>query len=183
VRHFIGAHTIDNGGIDQAARRAGTAGMTALQVFSAVPKFYNEKVGVRPERVARFRAALAEAGIAPQRVVVHAGYVLNTASPEEEKAEKAARALARELERTSALGALGCCFHPGSAGTGDVESALARVGDAIVRAVDSVPERDTGSTPATCSLRGTTSRRPRSRFGAYSTHSRTPPESVPRFST
>lgn len=140
VRHFIGAHTIDNGGIDQAARRAGAAGMTALQVFSAVPKFYNEKVGVRPERAERFRLALGEVGILGAHVVVHAGYVLNTASPEAEKAEKAARALARELERTSALGAMGCCFHPGSAGTGDVESALARVGDAIVRAVESVPE-------------------------------------------
>jgi hypothetical protein len=28
--HFIGAHTIDNGGIDKAALRAGAAGMQAL---------------------------------------------------------------------------------------------------------------------------------------------------------
>ena len=137
--HYIGAHTIDTGGIDQAARRAGAAGMTALQIFSAVPKFYNDKVSVRPERAERFRRALAEVGIAGDRVVVHAGYVLNTASPDPEKAEKAARGLAKELERSTTLGALGCCFHPGSAGTGDLESALARVGDAVTRAIEVVP--------------------------------------------
>src|ERR671933_189777 len=59
---LLGAHTIDNGGIDMAARRAGAAGMSALQIFSAVPKYYNEKVGVKPERVARFRDALAREG-------------------------------------------------------------------------------------------------------------------------
>jgi apurinic endonuclease APN1 len=139
VAHFIGAHARDNGGIEQAVRRAASAEMRALQVFSAVPKYYNDKVSVKRERADRFRAALASAGISPAHVVVHAGYVLNTASPEPEKAQRSTVALAKELERTTTLGALGCCFHPGSAGTGDVESALARVGDAVVFAIESVP--------------------------------------------
>jgi deoxyribonuclease IV len=140
VTHFIGAHTIDTGGVDQAAARAADAGLTALQIFSAVPKFYNEKVSVRPERATRFRAALEAAGILGAHVVVHAGYVLNTASPEPEKADRAALALAKELERTSALGAMGCCFHPGSAGTGALEDAVARVGDAVTQALEAHPE-------------------------------------------
>ncbi len=140
MTHAIGAHTIDAGGIDRAAARAGAAGMTALQIFSAVPKFYNEKVSLKPDRVARFRAALDAAGIAPEHVIVHAGYVLNTASPEEEKATRAATALAKELERTSALGVRGACFHPGSAGTGDLASAIARVGDALTAALEAVPD-------------------------------------------
>jgi deoxyribonuclease-4 len=139
LAHFIGAHTIAEGGIEQAARRAHAAGMRALQIFSAVPKYYNDKVTVRAERAERFRATLAESGIAPAHVLVHAGYVLNTASPEPEKAEKAARALAKELERTSALGAMGCCFHPGSAGTGDLDAAIARAGDAVTHALNLVP--------------------------------------------
>ena len=139
MAHFIGAHARDTGGIEQAAKRAASAKMNALQVFSAVPKYYNDKVSVKPERAGRFRAALVAAQISPAHVVVHAGYVLNTASPEPEKAEKAAAALAKELERTTTLGAMGCCFHPGSAGTGDLESALARAGDAVVRAIEAVP--------------------------------------------
>jgi deoxyribonuclease-4 len=114
--------------------------MTALQIFSAVPKFYNDKLGVRPDRVERFRRGLEESAVAPANVVVHAGYVLNAASPEPDKATRSATALARELERTSTLGVLGCCFHPGSAGTGDVASAIARVSDAITRAIEAVPD-------------------------------------------
>ncbi len=37
--------------------------MKALQVFTAVPKYYNEKIGVKPERAERFRNALADAKI------------------------------------------------------------------------------------------------------------------------
>src|SRR5918997_26205 len=50
MTHYFGAHTVDVGGIHMAARRAGRSGMRALQIFTAVPKFYNEKVSVRPER-------------------------------------------------------------------------------------------------------------------------------------
>jgi deoxyribonuclease-4 len=67
-----------------AARRAGNAGMTALQIFTTIPKFYGDKAGIKPERVARFRAALETVDIAPQHVVAHAAYVLNTATHEED---------------------------------------------------------------------------------------------------
>jgi deoxyribonuclease IV len=140
MAHWIGCHAADEGGIDRAAARAADSGATALQVFSAVPKFYNEKVSVKPERAARFRAALAAAGIPGEQVIVHAGYVLNTASPEPEKAARAATALAKELERSSALGVRGCCFHPGSAGSGALEDAIARVGDAITAALEAHPD-------------------------------------------
>lgn len=70
---FLGAHTIDKGGIDMAARRAGAAGMTALQIFTAPPRFYGDRSGIRPERVERFREALGEAGIGAGQVVVHGG--------------------------------------------------------------------------------------------------------------
>jgi deoxyribonuclease IV len=136
--HLIGAHTIDTGGIDMAARRAGNAGMTALQVFSAVPKYYNEKVSVRPERVARFRRALDEVGIAPAHVVVHAAYVLNVATPDEEKWRRASLGLAKELERSTALGVGAVCFHPGAATDGDREAAAARIARAVTQALEAV---------------------------------------------
>lgn len=138
TRHYIGGHTLDAGGIHMAARRAGAAGMTALQVFSAVPKYYNEKVSVKPERVARFREALDAAGIQPRHVVVHAAYVLNVATPEAEKWARASAGLAKELERSTALGAGAVCFHPGAATDGDRASAIDRVADAIVQALEQV---------------------------------------------
>ena len=57
VTHFFGAHTIDNGGIHMAARRAGAAGMKALQIFTAIPKYYGDKSSIKPERVAALSRA------------------------------------------------------------------------------------------------------------------------------
>jgi deoxyribonuclease-4 len=135
MERLLGAHTIDNGGIHMAARRAGAAGMTALQIFTAIPKYYNDKVSIKPERVQRFRSALAETEIAPEHVVVHAAYVLNTASAEEEKWARAAGGLAKELERSTMLGVGMVCFHPGAATDGDGAAAAKRIAKAIVHAL------------------------------------------------
>jgi len=136
--HYFGTHPIDIGGIDMAARRAANAGLTAVQIFTAIPKYYGDKVSIRPERVTRFKNALAETKIAPERVVVHAAYVLNTATPEEEKWIRARDGLAKELERSNAIGAGLVCFHPGAATDGDTEKAAERVAQAIVYALERV---------------------------------------------
>jgi deoxyribonuclease-4 len=138
VEHYFGAHTIDTGGIHMAVRRAANAEMRALQIFSAIPKFYNDKVSVRPERLERFRATLAATKISPANVVVHAAYVLNTATPDEAKWVRARDGLAKELERSTALGVGAVCFHPGAATDGDREAAAERIATAIVHALETV---------------------------------------------
>jgi deoxyribonuclease IV len=137
IRYF-GAHTIDTGGIHMAVRRAAGAGAKALQIFTAIPKYYGDKSSIRPERVARFQSALAAAGIAPAQVIVHAAYVLNTATSDEIKWGRAAAGLAKELERSTALGVGGVCFHPGAATDGDRASAIGRVALAITQALSAV---------------------------------------------
>jgi len=135
---LLGAHTIDNGGIDMAALRAGNAGMSAMQLFTTIPKYYGDKQSIRPERVERFRIALAKAKIAPENVLVHSAYVLNTASSDEEKWKRARDGLAKELERSTTLGVGQICFHPGAATGGDRASAAKRVAMAITHALESV---------------------------------------------
>ena len=137
---ILGAHTPDAGGMVMAVRRAAASRMDALQLFTAPPTYYGDKVTAKPDRVKKFREALAEAGIAPRNVMVHGAYVLNTASSEPEKAVRAMGGLAKELERSTAYGVGACCFHPGSAGDGDPGEACDRVGDAIVHALSIVPE-------------------------------------------
>ncbi|HVH11432.1 MAG TPA: deoxyribonuclease IV, partial [Longimicrobium sp.] len=136
-RHILGAHTIDNGGIHMAVRRAGSAGMSALQCFTAIPKFYGDKSTIKPERVDRFRAALEEADIRPEHVVVHAAYVLSVATGEPDKWTRAAAGLAKEMERSNTLGVGTVCFHPGSATDGDPRAAAQRVAKAITQALKS----------------------------------------------
>ena len=136
---IFGAHTIDNGGIQMAVRRAARAGMRALQVFTAKPQFYNEKISVRPERVERFRSALAESEIRPEHVVAHAAYVLSVATPDDATYERATLGLTKEVERAAALGIGAVCFHPGSAKDGDRSVSMKRIAKAIEVAVKTVP--------------------------------------------
>ena len=136
MEHYFGAHTIDTGGIHMAVRRAANADMRAMQLFTAIPKYYGDRVSIRPERVARFKEALAATRIAPERVVVHAAYVLNVATPDESKWPRARDGLAKELERSTALGVGAVCFHPGAATDDDRESAAARIATAIVQTLE-----------------------------------------------
>jgi deoxyribonuclease IV len=138
---YIGAHTIDNGGLHMAVLRAGNAGMTALQCFTAIPKFYGDKSTIKPERVARFKAALAKTKIKPEHVVVHGAYVLSVATPEEEKWARASAGVTKELERSSTLGVGAVCFHPGSALTSERADSAKRIAKAIVVALESIDSR------------------------------------------
>jgi deoxyribonuclease IV len=138
MAHIFGSHTVDNGGIDMAVRRAANAGLSTLQLFTAIPKFYGDRSSIRPERVARFRAALEETGIRGERVIVHGAYVLSCATADAQKWERAAAGLTKEMERSTALGVGGVCFHPGSASDGDPAAAAERVARAMVRALQSV---------------------------------------------
>ena len=135
---YVGAHTIDTGGSQMAVHRSAGAGGTALQLFTAIPKYYGDKSSIRPERVERFKAALAETGIAPSNVIVHAAYVLNTATSDEIKWGRAAAGLRKELERSTALGVGGFCFHPGAASDGDRLTGVQRVALAKTHALEAV---------------------------------------------
>src|SRR4051794_6725766 len=122
-----------------AALRAGTAGMKALQIFTAPPQYYGDKSTMKPERVQRFRSALVEAGIRPEHVVVHGAYVLNTATDDPTKWARAQAGLRKELERSTALGVGSVCFHPGAATSGVREGSTERVARAIADALEGVP--------------------------------------------
>lgn len=141
----IGVHTADDGGLPMAVARAAAAGARALQVFTAIPTYYNEKASLKPEKAAKVHEALERHGIARRHVLVHAAYVVNTATTDEAKALKARNGLAKELERSTVLQAGGFCFHPGSAGDGDPLDAAVRVGQAIVHALGTVPETASGT--------------------------------------
>jgi len=143
MTHLFGAHTSNNGGLHMAIRRAGAGGFKAMQLFTTLPMYYGDKASIKPDRVERAKAAFAATGIDPVNVVAHAAYVLNTATHEEEKSSRARAGLAKELERSTALG-LGCvCFHPGAPLDDDREAAAERVAAAITHALNHVPHSKT----------------------------------------
>lgn len=137
---IFGTHPVDNGGIHMAVFRSWNAGLRAVQIFTAIPKFYGDKSSIRPDRVERFRAALAETGMKPEHVIVHAAYVLSVATADPAMWARAAAGLAKEMERSTELGVGQICFHPGSATDGNPAAAAKRVADAITMALDHVPD-------------------------------------------
>jgi len=139
MARILGSHTCDNGGMHMAVLRAAAAGLDAVQIFTAIPKFYGDKSSIRPDRVERFRSALERTGMRPEHVLVHAAYVLSAATAEPEKWARAAAGMAKEVERTSMLGLSAICFHPGSATDGDTASGAARVARAMADALDAHP--------------------------------------------
>jgi deoxyribonuclease-4 len=138
MNRYLGAHTINNGGIHMAVLRAENAGMTALQLFTAIPKFYGDKSTIKPERVARFKTALARTKIKPANVVVHAAYVLSVATPDDDKWARASAGLTKEMERSSTLGVGAVCFHPGSAGASARGESAKRIAKAITVALTTI---------------------------------------------
>ena len=138
MEHYFWAHTIDTGGIHMAVRRAGNADMRAMQLFTAIPKYYGDKVSIRPERVARFHEALAATKIAPERIVVHAAYVLNVATPDETKWSRARDGLAKEPWKLAERQAFRYRLPPGArlleigAGTGQDSVYFQEQGCAVV---------------------------------------------------
>jgi deoxyribonuclease-4 len=141
MTHWLGAHTIDNGGLDMAVRRAARTGMSTMQLFTAIPKFYGDKTSIRPERAERFRAAIAATRMDPARFVAHGAYVLNVATPEPDKWVRARDGLTKELERATLLGIGVVCFHPGAATDRNREAAAERIAQAITHALTSVPSK------------------------------------------
>jgi deoxyribonuclease IV len=138
VAHWLGAHTVDNGGLDMAVRRAANAGMSAMQLFTAIPKFYGDKTSMRPERVERFHKAVRDTGMDPKRMIAHGAYVLNTGTPDADKWTRARDGLVKELERSTLLGLGAVCWHPGAATDGNRIAAAERIAGAIVYALEAV---------------------------------------------
>ena len=136
--HIFGTHPVDNGGIDMAVRRSAGAGLRAVQIFTAIPQYYGDRSSISPKRVERFHRALEETGMRPEHVVVHAAYVLSVATADPAKFARAAAGLAKEMERSTALGIGAVCFHPGSASDGDTAAAAVRVAKAITGALQGV---------------------------------------------
>src|SRR5438094_3045394 len=110
---YLGAHVSTDGGVATAPPRARQIGASALQLFTKTPNQWREPVHAADE-VARFRTALARAGIRPETVVAHDSYLINLASPDPRLRARSIRSFIAELVRCGALGIPWVVTHPGN---------------------------------------------------------------------
>src|SRR4051812_46019850 len=108
---LIGAHVSSAGGPSRAVERGEEMGAEAIQIFNQSPRAW------RPTRYtdadfAAFRERLAASPV--ESVYIHAVYLINVASDDQEVCRKSLESLTHALAVGDGIGARGVIVHPGS---------------------------------------------------------------------
>ena len=112
---LLGSHLSAAGGLVEAVARSQPAQCAALQVFTRNQHQWRGRP-LSADEIAAWRQALRWRGWndGRARVISHASYLINIASPSAEARSRSIRALREELERCEALGIGGAVLHPGA---------------------------------------------------------------------
>ena len=134
----LGAHMSAAGGLFKAFARGDEAGCDSMLVFTKSNRQWNAKP-ITDKDVAQYRKA---AGKYPHihPVAVHASYLINIASPDDELWEKSYQALKDEVERAAAFDIPFITFHPGSFVSSDAEAGMARIAKGLKRLLQETAE-------------------------------------------
>jgi deoxyribonuclease-4 len=129
---LIGAHVSPAGGPANAVARGVERGCDAIQIFNQNPRAWKPTM-YTDEQVSDFRAAMASSRV--DALLIHAVYLLNTATTDKEMRDKTRASLIASLRAGDALGAHAVVLHPGSALAGKVAPAIKRAGKLITQAL------------------------------------------------
>lgn len=136
---LIGAHVSPAGGVAKAVERGVDRGCHAIQIFNQNPRAWKPREYPADE-VEAFHAAMDGSDV--EALLIHAVYLLNCASEDEEIRTKTLASLIQSLRAGDTLGAHAVVLHPGSALQGEVGPAIERAGAVIREALaesDSCP--------------------------------------------
>jgi deoxyribonuclease IV len=133
-RMLIGAHVSPAGGPANAVARGVERGCRAIQIFNQSPRQW-KPTEYDDEKVAAYKEALEGSDV--EALLVHAVYLVNTASEDPDLREKSLVSLTTSLRAGAALGAVGVVLHAGSAlkNGGEAEAACGRAAEVIKEAL------------------------------------------------
>jgi deoxyribonuclease IV len=132
---LIGSHATVTGGLATGALSyAAEVGAEVIQVFVSNPRGWAAGPGDASEDT-----RLRESGIP---VFIHATYLINLGSGNQEVAAKSADALAHALRRGGEIGAQGVVVHTGSAVGWDRTQALRQIGEIALPLLDKLGDDD-----------------------------------------
>jgi deoxyribonuclease-4 len=129
---LVGAHVSPAGGLYRAVERGTLLGARAIQIFNQSPRAWRP-TDYGEDDFARFREALAASEIGA--VLIHAVYLVNCASDDEEIRSRSLASLTHSLRVGDAIGATAVVVHPGSAKAGPVAPAIERSGELFATAL------------------------------------------------
>ncbi len=109
----IGAHISISGGVENAPLNAQAIGAKSFAMFTKNQRQWQAKP-YTDKNIDEFKDNLKKAGIAPEHIIPHDGYLINLGHPEAERRDKSRIAFLDELQRCEQLGLKMLNFHPGS---------------------------------------------------------------------
>jgi deoxyribonuclease-4 len=129
---LVGAHVSIAGGLVNAVERGIERECDAIQIFHQSSRMWR-RTNYTDADVAGFREAMGASRI--ELVVIHAVYLINPASLEDEIRTKSLTALKGALALGDRIGAAGVVLHPGSQKGQDYEECMRAVGAALREAL------------------------------------------------
>lgn len=134
---LIGAHVSTAGGLHTAVERGASVGADAIQIFHQSPRAWRP-TSFGPAAHAAFNEAFETSSL--RSTLIHAVYLINTASPDQVIREKSLASLLHAVALGDAIGATGVVLHAGSRKQDPMDEAIARSGE-VVREVLAETER------------------------------------------
>jgi deoxyribonuclease-4 len=129
---FIGAHVSTAGGLDKAVARGSERGCESIQIFNQSPRMWRP-TSYGEDDFTAFREAMDASKV--ERVIIHAVYLINTASKDKELSKKSLASLTHSLRIGDAIGASGVVLHPGSTLGDPLKPSLKRAAKVIKAAL------------------------------------------------
>lgn len=125
---LIGAHVSTAGALSNAVERGVELECDSIQIFHQSPRAWRP-TSYGPDDFAAFNEAIAGSRI--ESVIIHAVYLINTATPDAEIRRKSLASLLHATAIGDAIGADGIVLHAGSRKQDPVDEAVARSGEVV----------------------------------------------------
>jgi deoxyribonuclease-4 len=129
---FVGAHVSTAGGLDKAVTRGTELGCESIQIFNQSPRMWRP-TNYGEDDFAAFKEAMDASKI--ERVIIHAVYLINTATKDKDLRKKSQAALTHALRIGDGIGATGVVLHPGSTLGDPLQPSLKRAAKVIKAAL------------------------------------------------
>jgi deoxyribonuclease-4 len=130
----LGAQISTAGGLYKAFQRGDEIGCDSIMIFTKSNRQWKAKP-LSDKDIEKFKEAAEEyAHIHP--IAVHASYLINVGSSDEELWEKSYQALKEEVDRAESLGISTITFHPGAFVDADEETGLNNISRALRRLLE-----------------------------------------------
>jgi deoxyribonuclease IV len=129
---LIGAHVSTAGGLVKAYGRGIETESNAIQIFNQSPRMWRPVVH-KDDDIAEFNELMRDGPI--EEVVIHAVYLINCASDDEEIRSKSLTSLIHALRLGDAINSAGVVIHPGALKGKPLEEGIRLAGDAFREAL------------------------------------------------